>query len=117
MRSYLFAGLAVLLIAAGQLLFKYVAQRIEPIGWMKLPTDMQASAVFVLSLAVYGIATIVWIEALRLLPLSRAYVVMAGAFIIVPIVSSLIFNEPFGLRQLTGVLLIAAGILLSTIQS
>ena len=65
---------------------------------------------FVAALGIYALATVLWVWVLRFIPLSVAYPVFATAFIIVPIASYFLLNEPVGMRHLVGGLLILAGV-------
>ncbi|MEM7088389.1 MAG: EamA family transporter [Pseudomonadota bacterium] len=54
------------------------------------------------ALAIYGVATIVWVYALRHIPLSQAYPVMAFSFNLVPLASFAFLGETLGLRYWIG---------------
>lgn len=110
MISYVFTITAVLGIAAGQLLFKTVASRINGRGPSELVQDNSFMLPLIGSLAIYGCATILWILALQNLALSRAYMFMSLSFIIVPVVSAIFLNEPMTFGFLIGLALIIAGV-------
>lgn len=101
----------VLALAAGQILFKAVSQRIQ--GFSDLIGDRTALAMFVVALAIYGSSTLVWILALRQVPLSYAYMFMAIGFVLVPVAAWLFFSEPLSPRLVAGAVLIAAGVWLT----
>ncbi|MGR9074271.1 MAG: EamA family transporter [Gammaproteobacteria bacterium] len=63
------------------------------------------------ALLIYGLATLLWVYALKLAPLSVTYPFMALAFIIVPTLSFLVLNEPIDMRIALGTLLIVSGLL------
>lgn len=106
--AHLLIVYCVLALAAGQILFKAVSQRTQSLA--DLATDRTALALFLLALAVYGSSTVVWIAALRTVPLSYAYMFMAGGFVLVPVAAWALFGEPLSPRVLGGAALIALGV-------
>ena len=102
------AGLAV-----GQLIFKYVGNRIASLSWSELTAHPDVAAVFAAGVALYGVTTIFWVMALRELPLSRAYVFAALAFVLVPVGAWLVFGEKLTANYMIGVALIVTGIIVS----
>jgi len=110
MLPYVFTIIAVLGIAAGQILFKTVATRIGGRGPLELIGDSQFMLPLIGSLTIYGIATILWILALQSLALSRAYMFMSLSFIIVPVVSAIFLSEPLTTGFIVGLALIVAGV-------
>lgn len=101
----------VALIAVGQVLFKFAAGRIDP----RTPWWMLAFEPYlVLAGAIYVGATFLWVMQLRAVPLNRAYPLFALAFILVPLLSHLVFGERLSLPYLGGSLLIIAGTVLCT---
>lgn len=110
MMAYVFTIMAVLGIAAGQILFKTVASRINGRGPFELAVDSGFMGYLIGALAIYAVATVLWILALQSLQLSRAYMFMSLSFIIVPAVSALIFHEPLTPGFLFGLALIIAGV-------
>lgn len=102
--------MAVLGIAAGQILFKTVATRIDGRGPAVLVHDSSFMLPLIGSLAIYGCATVLWILALQHLALSRAYMFMSLSFIIVPVVSAIFLNEQLTPGFIIGLALIVAGV-------
>ncbi len=100
----------VLGVAAGQLLFKMAAGIPRPDGeaWR-----LFLSPPLIAGLAVYGLATIVWVWQLRSVPLTRAFPFMALGFVVTPLAASFLFQEATSPRYWLGALLICAGIILS----
>jgi drug/metabolite transporter (DMT)-like permease len=101
--------LCVVMISAGQILFKMAAmhatvhaQASVYVQWLSLP-------LFV-ALIIYGAATVLWVWLLRHIPLTTAYPLYALAFVIVPIASYFIFDESLGLQHVLGGALIVAGV-------
>lgn len=110
MLPYALTIIAVLGIAAGQILFKTVAVRIQGRGLVALAQDTSFMYPLVGSLFIYACATVLWILALQHLALSRAYMFMSLSFIIVPIVSAVFLSEPLTWGFLAGLALIIAGV-------
>jgi small multidrug resistance pump len=66
----------------------------------------------ILGLAVYAIAALCYVVALKKIPVSVAFPSVAASYAVVAIIAHLLWNEPFGWPQLGGLVLIGAGILL-----
>ena len=113
-RSLLLTLCCVLLIAFGQLLFKSAALqwRVDGFSW----TSVQSfgSPRMVVALAVYAVATVLWVYVLRTAPLSSAYLVMSLAFVIVPVMSHFTLDEPLTVNTLLGGGLIVLGIAIAS---
>lgn len=106
--SYLMVVSCVAVLAVGQILFKSVSNRIiGPNGF----TDPGTIMIFLIALALYGASTVIWVLALRNLPLSHAYPFMSLGFVIVPVAAHVVFGEALGWRQLSGAVIIAIGII------
>jgi len=61
------------------------------------------------SLTALGVQAIVWQQALKRYPLSFAYPFMSAVFLIIPVVSVVVFDESLSAGQVVGAVLIAAG--------
>jgi drug/metabolite transporter (DMT)-like permease len=68
---------------------------------------------FMLSLILYAGSTVLWVDVLRVLPLSRAYMVMSSAVVLVPLASALVFGEGINSRLLVGIALVITGIVVA----
>jgi drug/metabolite transporter (DMT)-like permease len=102
----------IVLLSAGQVLFKFAAtglQLTKPATLLSLP--------LLAALVLYGFATLAWLFVLSLVPLSTAYPFYGLGFLIVPILSWLILNEPFRPSVLLGGIVIAAGIVITSLGS
>lgn len=108
--DYLILAGCVLGVAAGQLLFKLAAVAPRPDGeaWR-----LFLSPALLAGLAVYGLATIVWVWQLRSVPLTRAFPFMALGFVVTPLAASFLFQEATSPRYWMGAAMICAGIILS----
>lgn len=106
-----FALLAVLGIAAGQILFKLAADELQKgntiSAWI-------TNHHLWLALAIYGVATVFWILALQRSALNIAYGIMGLAFVIVPIASVFILEERLTKGVIIGAVMIVAGIVIAT---
>ena len=103
----------VLMISIGQLLFRQAGLAIERRGgWF----DPQVLGLLGAAMATYALATLLWVHLLRNVPLTLAYPVMGLSFVIVPLLSHLMFRESIGLNQALGALLIVGGVVLSQQQ-
>lgn len=111
--AYAFAFMAVVAIMAGQFLFKKVALAIMGQPLAQAVRNSEAVLYFLLAAAIYGAATVFWVLALRQLPLSRAYMLMAIGFVLVPVVSHFAFGEPMSARFFVGAALIAVGVVVT----
>ena len=107
MPSSLAALLCVCGIAAGQLLFKCTADSQSVSGSYLHPRTLLwlLSALFL-----YGVTTFGWIWTLQHGPLARLYPLMALAFVIVPLLSSVLLGERIQTTYWLGVALIVAGV-------
>lgn len=105
--------LCVLVIAAGQVLFKMVGLRsVDEFSLQSLLSDYQTTGILLSALTLYMISTFLWIHILRTVPLSSAYPFMALSFVIVPISSWIFFKEPITWSDGSGATLIVLGIVL-----
>lgn len=114
---YLLTIGTVALIAIGQILFKLTAIRISGRPISESLIDTAVLFPFALSVSLYGVATLLWIFALRDLPLTRAYFLMSLSFLIVPIVSSVVFSERLTASHAVGGALIMAGVLVTQMSN
>lgn len=74
------------IIAVGQLMFKRVSISLGDVqGLNMIALKLATDPLFILALMLYGSATILWVLALREVPLSIAYPFTALAFVLVPL--------------------------------
>jgi small multidrug resistance pump len=66
----------------------------------------------IIGFAIYGLAGLLYIVAIKKIPVSLAYPSVAVSYVAVGIIAHFMWNEPFGLPQLGGMMLIGGGILL-----
>ena len=87
--NYIFIVGAVIVIAVGQITFKYAALQLRIVHSQTLPCDvageyLAAFACVAAALLLYLISTIAWVQALRTVPLSIAFTFNSLAFVLVP---------------------------------
>ena len=104
--------LFALALATGQVLFKAAAQSIKGSVGFDVPTLQQLvlNPYLLLSLAIYGVATLFWVLLLRDTDLNKAYLVVALALVLVPLAGTFLFQEPFNTRLLIGLAIILVGL-------
>ena len=71
-----------------------------------------ANPLTIVGFAIYVFAALLYIVALKKIPVSVAFPSVAASYAAVAIIAHLMWNEPFGWPQLGGLVLIGSGILL-----
>jgi drug/metabolite transporter (DMT)-like permease len=115
-----FAQIALLIAYAGgmvggQLLFKLASSRAAmegPLG--ERLSAMILNGFFLAAVLLYGALTVLWVWILNFTPLSRAYVFVALAFAVTPLLGGLLFAEPITARLIIGIVLICCGLVFVT---
>ncbi len=102
---YVALGLGILAGIAGQMLLKAGADAPDFMSQVLRPSTLAG-------LALYGSAAFLYIVALRKIPVSVAFPSVSLSYAIVAVFGHLLFNEPFGLKQIGGIALIMGGVLL-----
>jgi len=101
------AGLSV-----GQVLFKLGATQLNAeahgglLAWLNVP--------IVAAVILYALCTVMWIGALRTLPLRVAYPVAALSYVLVPLLGHLFLHEPLTARTIAGGVIIIVGVIVAT---
>lgn len=103
---------AVLCIAAGQILFKLTADRIQGLQMISILGDWRTVMIFGTALGIYATATVLWVLALRELSLAYAYMFMSLSFVVVPIAGIVLFGERVSASYLLGSALIICGLVI-----
>ena len=109
--------ISVSLGVCGQLSFKYAMLRVGTVDFSHLLTAIPKIAAnpFVwLGLSCYGISTVVWLMILSRVELSFAYPLISVGYILVLVLSYLIFHEPVTWIRFGGTLVIVAGVWMVT---
>jgi undecaprenyl phosphate-alpha-L-ara4N flippase subunit ArnE len=97
-------------IAVGQVLFKLSARRVAGADGAGDLWRLVVSPPFLAALAVYGLASLLWVWVLREVPLSRAYPFFALSFVLVPLMAWAFMGEPVTARYWAGVAVLVAGL-------
>ena len=105
--SYLLALCSVILGSSGQVLLK-AGMRDRPSLLAALVTPPVMAG-----FALYGIAAIIWLKVLSMLPLSTAYPILSLNFLLIPLASRLFLGEPLTGTKILGLLLVVSGIVVS----
>lgn len=98
-----------LMISFGQFLFKMAGRDLSG----NVGRDLMGIAFqpyFIGAMALYGVASFLWVIALSNTDISRAYPFMASGFIVVPLLGYFLLNETLSLPFFAGTALIIAGI-------
>jgi drug/metabolite transporter (DMT)-like permease len=118
MNDYLSFAQIVLLIgyaggmAGGQILFKMAALKGVAEGpWAERLFSMMFNGFFATAVLLYAALTVLWVWILNFTPLSRAYVFVALAFAVTPLLGALVFAEPISIRLVIGIGLVFCGLL------
>lgn len=98
------------LLSCGQILFKLAATDLPPITSINGIFSLFLNYWFWSAMLLYGTATLLWIIILQQVPLSRAYPFAALGFVVVPLVSWVLFKEPLNFSYAIGVFLIIVGL-------
>jgi multidrug transporter EmrE-like cation transporter len=103
---YISLAVAILLGVAGQILLKSAADTSATVvGQFLSPLTM-------IGFAVYTIAAMCYIVALKKIPVSIAFASVSVSYAMVAVLAHLLWNEPLGWPQIMGLLLIGSGVLL-----
>jgi small multidrug resistance pump len=97
---------AILFGIAGQIALKAGALGSSTIG------SQFVNPLTMLGLAVYALAALCYVVALKKIPVSVAFPSVAASYAVVAIIAHLLWNEPFGWAQIGGLVLISGGIVL-----
>ena len=80
--NYIFVLGSVIIIACGQIIFKFAAKELHIDSTQAyvaiLKTNAYPIGLVVVALALYLISTVAWVQALRTIPLSIAFMMFAG---------------------------------------
>jgi drug/metabolite transporter (DMT)-like permease len=103
----------VVFLSAGQFLFKRAGLAIQGRSLADGGWTLATLPSFYLALALYGLATVLWIFVLSRVPLTEAYPWIAGATMAVPLIGWLFYGEQVTPLFWVGMTLIVAGLLLT----
>lgn len=95
------------MLASGQILFKMAAEAARAEGGSFF-VALLFEPKFILAVALYGLLTLLWTWILSQVPLSRAYPLVALAFVVTPVLGSLLLGE-----RLSGTVMLGTGLVLA----
>jgi drug/metabolite transporter (DMT)-like permease len=107
--------ISIVLGASGQLMFKGAARTLPPfseMGLLKLLVTMFTTPLILAGFSCFFISALMWIVAIRSVPLSVAYPMVALSYIIIFTGSALLYGESISWKHAVGAMLIVSGILL-----
>lgn len=114
--NYILILAAVAVISFGQILFKLAARNIAVApgaAYMAIVyANLYPIALIIMAVVLYSLSTIAWIQALRTVPLSIAFMFNSLAFVLVPSAAFLLFGEAIPRYFLPGLIMIIGGIFL-----
>ena len=102
---YVALGIGILAGIAGQMLLKAGADAPDFFSQLLRPSTLAG-------LALYGSAAFLYIIALRKIPVSVAFPSVSLSYAIVAVLGHFLFGEPFGIKQIGGIVLILGGVVL-----
>ena len=103
--TWLLLAATILVLAAGQVLFKFAANGLQ----LDQPRSFISVSLLV-ALAVYGIATVMWLVVLSRVPLSIAFPFYGFTFVLVPVLAAIFLKEPLRMQTLVGGFVILVGV-------
>jgi multidrug transporter EmrE-like cation transporter len=102
---YVALGIGILAGIAGQMLLKAAADAPDFVSQLMRPSTLAG-------LALYGSAAFLYMIALRKMPVSVAFPSVSLSYAIVAVLGHFLFGEPFGIKQIGGIVLIMGGVAL-----
>ena len=102
---YVALGIGILAGIGGQILLKAGASAPDFMSQLMRPSTIAG-------LALYGSAAFLYIIALRKIPVSVAFPSVSLSYAIVAVMGHFLFGEPFGVKQVAGIVLIMGGVAL-----
>lgn len=112
----LLALLTACSMACGQILFKLGAKNWSGDSLIQWVLSFITNPFLVVAVFLYAFTIIVWVYALRVLPLSIAYPITALSYVIVPVISYFFLHEKITLHTFLGSLLIIVGVVVTHLQ-
>jgi multidrug transporter EmrE-like cation transporter len=111
--NFLLLGTCSATLAVGQLLFKHAGLAIRGASLVQAAQTLARLPEFYAALAIFGVATLLWIWVLGRVSLMQAYPWVGAGVIVVPLLSSHFFGERVGPLFWVGAAFIALGIVLT----
>jgi len=108
MISYALLLLSIIIAVIGQVLFKVGVQSQGSVDMVFWKIFLSPSVLFGLSL--YFLSALIYIQVLKVIPLSIAYPSLALSYVIVVLAGFYLFNESLQKGQILGLILIVVGV-------
>jgi multidrug transporter EmrE-like cation transporter len=110
--AYLQLAVAILLNASGQLLLKRASMTGGDEAGATAMVRPYLSVWFILGVLSLGLSSLLWVRVLKKVPLTLAHPITGIVFVIVPLISHLLWKEALPPTRLAGILIITLGVLL-----
>lgn len=101
---------AVAFSVVGQLLLKAGAQHLAGLGRLEFLLAVARDLHVLSGLAAWAASTVCWLYVLRVIPLSRAYVLTSLTYVLIPLASVYVLGEQLRPLHGVGIVLIVAGV-------
>lgn len=111
-RQIILTIFTVLMLSIGQILFKYASGKIDIPG-KGILAGFLLNPALIIAIAVYGVATILWLFVLKSTPLRIAYPFVALAFVMVPLFAFAFLGETLRWTTFAGAAVIILGVYIS----
>ena len=105
MSNYLFLAISIFFNILGNHLFKFASQNLHGSFLEKTFLIFAGSGILF-----YGLSAVLYILALRTIPLSIAYPMLSVTYVLTIFTSYFLFNEAITLNKLIGVVIILIGV-------
>lgn len=112
MKNQIYLLAVTFMLAGGQVLFKKIGLAVKGTPPVEAILTALRDPMLYGALALYGVATLLWIWILSRVPLALAYPWVAVGMVIVPLLAWFLFDEPIGPTFWLGAALVVAGIIL-----
>lgn len=116
-QTYVLAVISILLLATGQALLKWGLAQAGGVSfsggaiWAGFKTIL-TSPIILSGFAFYGASSLIWLDVLSKLELSKAFPMVALTYVITLFVGGVFFNETITFGRVLGVLVIIGGVAL-----
>jgi len=110
----LYAFFTVLTLSVGQILFKQASEKLNITEYGMLRSTL-CNTHLVAAVLIYGVATFMWLLAIKDTRLSIMHPFAALAFVIVPVLAHYFLGEALSINSLIGAALIVTGVYISSI--
>jgi len=110
MMQYVLLAVSVALLAAGQIAQKFASQKVDFSGGSaKVIRSMLMSRQFWVAGVLMALALVVWLLALTITEVSKAYPVLSLSFVVTAVISRLMLKEQISHSRWIGIFFISIG--------